>query len=104
MQRNRRYGFGRPRPTGYETLVVPASSAVGFQSIPVDTSNAIIHITGDAIRWRCREAPTATEGIRLETDSFWEMMETNLDWADVLPTMLFISLGSGSVLEVQWFG
>lgn|GEM_PF-5541360 len=106
MLRNRRYGFGTPKATGYENLIVPALSAVGFQNLPppASGSNAIVHVTGAAVRWRGDAPPTQTEGIRLEVDSYWEMMETNLDWNAVFQTMQFISLGLGSLLEVQYFG
>ena len=105
MLRDRRYGFGQPRATGFERLVVPGTEAVGFQQLPPPASigHAIIHVTEAAIRWRADSDPTLTLGIRLETDSYWDMMEYDLDWGDLFRQIRFISLGSPSVLEAQFF-
>lgn len=105
MQRDRRFGFGHPRATGFERLVVPDDEAVGFQNLPPPAScgHAIIHVTEAAIRWRADNSPTLTVGVFLELDSYWDMMEYDLDWGEFFQQVRFISLGSQSVLEVQFF-
>ena len=105
MQRDRRYGFGSPKATGYEKLIVPGTGAVGFQNLPPPAScgHAIIHIVEAAIRWRADADPTPTFGVRLEEDSYWDMMEYDIDWGIFFQQVRFISLGTQSVLEAQFF-
>lgn len=105
MRRDRRFGFGHPSATGFETLIVPGTHAVGFQALPppASASHAIIHVTGAAVRWRADDAPTATTGIRLNAGSYWDMMEYDLDWSSFYQQVMFISLGPESTLEAQFF-
>ncbi len=60
-------------------------------------------MTEAAIRWRADAAPTLTLGVRLEEDSYWDMMEYDLDWGDLYQQIRFISMGTQSVLEAQFF-
>ena len=105
MRRDRRYNYGTPAATGFERLVVTNTEAIGFQQLPPPASSehAIIHVTEAAIRWRADADPTATIGILLEAESYWDMMEYDLNWSVLFQHIRFISLGAQSVLEAQFF-
>ncbi len=84
-------------PLGFEQLAVSTTS-VGFVSIPIGATKALIDVRSNAIRWRDDGVdPTATIGVQVDADKqFW--YEGNLSEIE------FIRVSSDAALNISYYG
>ena len=81
---------GRLQGIGYEKLTV-STTAVGLAAVPSNATAVILRVETNPVRWRVDAAPTATDGMLLQTSDAPLVLRNS---PGVLSAMKFIRSGA----------